>query len=83
MDYLAGASIDREYDEADRTRVIDCPMLVLWGTRGALETLYGDVLLVWRSWARDVRGRGVQASHFLAEDKPDEVARELTAFLQG
>src|SRR4051794_32298380 len=66
-DYRAGASIDREHDEGDRTRMIDCPVLVLWGTRGALEILYGDVLSVWRSWARDVRGRGVQASHFLVD----------------
>lgn len=79
-DYRAGASIDREHDEADRGRLIDCPVLVLWGTRGALEPLYGDVLAVWRSWARDVGGRGVNASHFLVEDCPEEVAAELGAF---
>jgi pimeloyl-ACP methyl ester carboxylesterase len=28
-----------------------------------------------------VRGRGLDASHFLVEDRPDEVARELIAFL--
>jgi haloacetate dehalogenase len=82
-DYRAGASIDREHDDADRGRLIECPVLALWGTRGALEFLYGDVIEVWRSWARDVRGRGVDASHFLAEDRPDEVAQELTAFLGG
>jgi len=80
-DYRAGASIDREHDEADRGRLIQCPVLALWGTRGALEFLYGDVIEVWESWAGDVRGRGVEASHFLAEDRPEEVARELTAFL--
>jgi haloacetate dehalogenase len=79
-DYRAGASIDREHDEADRGALIDCPVLVLWGTRGALEPLYGDVLAVWRSWARDVGGRGVNASHFLVEDRPEEVAAELGAF---
>jgi haloacetate dehalogenase len=79
-DYRAGASIDREHDEADRGRLIDCPVLALWGTRGALEFLYGDVLAVWRSWARDVRGRGLEASHFLVEDRPEEFARELIAF---
>ena len=49
----------------------------------ALEPLYGDVLAVWRPWARDVRGRGVEASHFLVEDRPDEVARELSAFFES
>jgi haloacetate dehalogenase len=51
--------------------------------RGALEILYGDVLEVWRAWARDVRGRGMAASHFLAEDCPEEVARELAAFFEA
>lgn len=82
-DYRAGASIDREHDEADRGRLIECPVLALWGTRGALELLYGDVLAVWRGWARDVRGRAVEASHFLVEDCPEEVSRELTAFLES
>ena len=82
-DYRAGATIDRRLDEADRGRQIDCPVIVLWGTRGALEPLYGDVLAVWRAWARDVHGRGVEASHFLVEDRPDEVARELTEFFEG
>jgi haloacetate dehalogenase len=81
-DYRAGAGIDRQLDEADRGRQIECPVLVLWGARGALEPLYGDVLAVWRPWARDVRGRGVEASHFLVEDRPDEVARELAAFFE-
>ncbi|HTP19872.1 MAG TPA: alpha/beta hydrolase [Solirubrobacteraceae bacterium] len=82
-DYRAGATIDRELDEADSGRLIECPVLALWGTRGALGRLYGDVLDVWRSWARDVRGRGVEASHFLVEDRPEEVAAELAAFFEG
>ena len=82
-DYRAGATVDRELDEADRGRLIECPVLVLWGTRGALGPLYGDVLAVWRSWARDVRGREVEASHFLVEDRPEEVASELAGFFEG
>jgi haloacetate dehalogenase len=82
-DYRAGAGIDRELDEADRGRLIECPVLALWARRGALEPLYGDVLSVWRSWAGDVRGRGLDASHFLVEDRPDEVAEEIISFLEG
>jgi haloacetate dehalogenase len=82
-DYRAGASIDRELDEADRGRQIECPVLALWGTHGALEAFYGDVLAVWRPWARDLRGHGIEASHFLVEDRPEEVARELQAFFEG
>jgi haloacetate dehalogenase len=81
-DYRAGATIDRRLDEADRGRPIECPVLCLWGSRGALPLLYGDVLEVWRPWARELSGRGLDASHFLVEDRPDEVARELTAFFE-
>jgi haloacetate dehalogenase len=79
-DYRAGATIDRELDEADRGRMIACPVLALWGLRGALPIFYGDVLDVWRPWASDLRGRGVDASHFLVEDRPQEVAGELLKF---
>jgi haloacetate dehalogenase len=79
-DYRAGATVDRELDEADRGRLIACPVLALWGRRGALEAFYGDVLAVWREWASDLRGRGVDASHFLVEDRPEEVAGELVQF---
>ncbi len=84
-DYRAGATIDRELDEADRAegRQIGCPTLALWGTRGALPVFYDDVLAVWRDWAPGVRGRAVEASHFLAEDAPQEVAGELVEFFAG
>ena len=79
-DYRAGASIDRELDEADRGTPIACPVQVLWGKRGALELFYGDVLEVWRGWAGQVTGRALDASHFLVEDRPEEVAGALAAF---
>jgi haloacetate dehalogenase len=80
-DYRAGATVDRQLDEADRGREIACPVLCLWGARGALPLFYGDVLAVWRPWAPGVTGRGVDASHFLVEDRPLEVAAALISFL--
>jgi len=81
-DYRAGATVDREHDEADRgRRRIECPVLVMWSARGALPRLYGDVLEVWRPWAREVSGRGLDATHFLVEDEPEAVAYELIALL--
>jgi haloacetate dehalogenase len=82
-DYRAGATLDRQQDEADRGRQIECPVLALWGRQGALELFYGDVLAVWRSWTLDVRGRGLDASHFVVEDRPEEVAAELAEFFGG
>jgi haloacetate dehalogenase len=82
-DYRAGAGIDRQHDDDDRAagRQITVPFLVLWSAAGALPRFYGDVLDVWRPWARDLRGRGLDASHFLVEDQPDEVAQELLTLL--
>jgi haloacetate dehalogenase len=82
-DYRAGAGIDREQDDQDRARghQITCPLLVLWSAPGALPRFYGDVLAIWRPWAQDLRGRGVDAGHFLVEDQPEQVARELSQLL--
>ena len=83
-DYRAGATVDREHDDADRgKRRIECPLLALWSARGALPRLYGDVLEVWRPWAREVSGQGLDASHFLVEDRPEDVADALTALLEA
>lgn len=82
-DYRAGATIDVEHDDADRAagRRIKCPVLALWALKGGLPRFYGDVLDVWRPWAADVRGAGVYASHFLAEDAPEATADHLISFL--
>ena len=82
-DYRAGATIDVAHDDADRAagRRVGCPTLVLWSARGALPRFYDDVLGVWRPWAPDVRGEGVDASHFIPEDRPQETAARLLAFL--
>lgn len=79
-DYRAGATIDREHDDADLGRLrIECPLLALWSAKGALPRFYGDVLDVWRPWARQVSGRGLDTSHFVVEDDPEQVAQELIA----
>jgi haloacetate dehalogenase len=79
-DYRAGATVDREHDDADLgRRRIGCPLLALWSAGGALPRFYGDVLDVWRPWADQVSGHGVSASHFLVEEQPETVADALLA----
>ena len=62
-DYRAGATIDRELDDADLAagRQIECPVLVLWGAHGGLPKVYDDVLDVWSGWATDVVGDAIDA----------------------
>ncbi len=83
-DYRAAASIDLVHDDADRGegRKVECPLLALWGGLGVMERIY-DVNEVWREYAHDVRGKPIDAGHFLAEERPEETTRELRTFLEG
>ncbi|WP_444963199.1 alpha/beta hydrolase [Nocardiopsis sp. M1B1] len=84
-DYRAGLTVDRAHEEADRAAGVRvrCPALVLWSLRDDLEELYGDPLRVWRSWADDVRGHGIDSGHHVAEEAPEELAAALGGFLTG
>jgi haloacetate dehalogenase len=80
-DYRAGASYDFALDEADYGRIrIECPLLVLWGLQDDLGSLYGDVVGIWRGWADDVRGKGIDSGHYLQEEAPDETYQALYSF---
>ncbi|HEX7827950.1 MAG TPA: alpha/beta hydrolase [Mycobacterium sp.] len=81
-DYRAAGSIDLEHDDADASagRRITSPLLALWGTRGFVGTNY-DVLDVWRTYADDVRGRGLDCGHFVPEEAPEQTIAALREFL--
>jgi haloacetate dehalogenase len=80
-DYRAGATIDCDHDQADKEagRKIQCPVLVLWGSRAKLGAWY-DPVAVWSEWAGDVEGRPLDCGHYLAEEAPDETGAELLRF---
>ncbi|KAA3625991.1 MAG: alpha/beta hydrolase [Proteobacteria bacterium] len=81
-DYLAAATIDLEHDAVDRDRRIECPLLVLWGSRGFVHRTY-DVLAVWRDYADNVTGRALDCGHFLPEEQPGAVIDELSGFFES
>lgn len=80
-DYRAAAGIDLEHDRADLARKVTAPALVLWGARGLVGAAY-DVLDVWRTRCADVRGRGLDCGHFLAEESPEDTLAELLGFFK-
>jgi haloacetate dehalogenase len=84
-DYRAGATIDREHDEADRAagKRVRCPTLILWAKRDDLERLYGDPLEPWRAWTHDVRGGPIDSGHHMAEEAPEALAAALIHFFRG
>jgi haloacetate dehalogenase len=85
-EYRAAAGIDREHEEADlrRGRKIACPIMVLWSASGGLDSWYrdeGGPLQLWRKLADQVEGEAVDGGHFFPEEKPNEAAALINAFL--
>lgn len=84
-DYRAGLTVDRADEEADRAagHRLAMPLLALWSLRDDLEDLYGDPLVIWRDWADDVRGHGIDSAHHVAEEAPQELVASLVPFLSA
>ncbi len=54
--------------------------LVLWGANGLVGKQY-DVLAIWRERAKQVSGKALPSSHWLAEEAPDLILAEVKQFL--
>lgn len=83
-DYRAGIRIDHLHDREDRDagRRVTCPMLCLWSLRDDMEQIYGDPVAVWRNWADDVRGFGIDSGHHVAEENPGALSQAIQEFLE-
>lgn len=74
-DYRASAGIDLETDRADRDagQTLAMPVGVIsqdWGAR-----LGFDARALWAAWAPDLTYEPIDAGHFMAEERPGEIAR--------
>jgi len=84
-DYRAGMSSDLDHDLSDRDagRRIQCPVHALWGDQSDDGRDLGHIA-AWQRWADgDVTGRALKCGHFLPEERPVDVAREIAEFLQN
>jgi haloacetate dehalogenase len=83
-DYRAGIRIDHEHDRDDRAsgKKVMCPMLCLWSLKDDLGTIYGDPVAIWRNWAVDVQGFGLNSGHHVAEENPKALALAIHEFLR-
>ena len=82
-DFRAAADIDLEMDKADDAagRKIQCPLHVLWGSKGTVGVLW-DMLTTWRAkCSAPVTGTGLDCGHFLQEERPQEVLAQWRQFL--
>lgn len=78
-DYRAAASIDVDHDDADQGRKLAMPILTLWAKRGVIETCF-DALDLWRQRAGRVEGEALEATHYMAEEIPKDIAARMTDF---
>ncbi len=81
-DYRAATGIDLVHDRESRAagRKVQCPMLVLWGSKGKIEQWY-EPLDVWRQYcAAEVAGCSLPTGHYLAEEAPEAVIEQFEAF---
>jgi haloacetate dehalogenase len=81
-DYRAAATIDLVHDRRDLRKKLAMPVLALWGKHAVVEAQF-DCLADWRAVARDVTGKSLPCGHFLPEEAPREVLRELRRFLEA
>ncbi|MEZ7878933.1 MAG: alpha/beta hydrolase [Rhodospirillales bacterium] len=81
-DYRAAATIDMAHDRASRDAgdKINCPLLILWGSKGKIGQWY-DPINIWSQYSQSsVQGSTVNSGHYLAEEAPSEVITQLEAF---
>lgn len=81
-DYRAAATIDIRHDDEDGARKLAMPLQVLWAKQGTIERCF-DALALWRLRARQVVGEALDATHYLAEEIPEEVAAKMLGFFEG
>jgi haloacetate dehalogenase len=85
-DYRAAASIDLAHDRADRDagKEIECDMHVLWGEHGVINRCF-EPLKDWREWVaakNKITGWATPSGHYLPEQIPEIVAKELIDFFK-
>ena len=81
-DYRAAASIDLVHDRADRDagRLLQQPLLVLWGAKGVVERCFRP-LDEWRRVAREVGGEALPCGHYIPEEAPERLLSRVVPFL--
>ncbi len=82
-DYRAGASIDLEHDMSDAESLIQCPTLILWGSKSPTTSVLFDVQAAWRNEGLNMQFKAIECGHFLPEENPHQTLSELNAFLKS
>jgi haloacetate dehalogenase len=84
-DYRAALTVDMPMDTADfeAGRKVTCPAAIYWGEKSHTEKYY-DPRKAWPQYCTNIaRIRPLPCGHYPAEQVPDEVYNELSAFFKG
>jgi haloacetate dehalogenase len=84
-DYRAAASIDLIDDKISRENKIKIkiPILILWGKKGKIGQWY-EPLSIWEEYChKKVIGYGIDTGHYLAEENPEEIIKNINEFLHN
>lgn len=85
QDYRAAATLDLDEQREDLAegRLVQCPLLVLWGKHGVIEKCF-DAVKEWRAVTKEgvpVDGYAVESGHYVPEHAPEEVLSAIQKFL--
>ncbi len=78
-DYRAAVTIDIDHDNADGDNRLTVPLQVFWAKHGAIEKCF-DALKIWRQRAISISGEALDATHYMAEEIPQDIANRMHAF---
>ncbi|HST65430.1 MAG TPA: alpha/beta hydrolase [Mycobacteriales bacterium] len=78
-DYRATAGVDLALDEADRAAGTQLAMPVAVVSQDWGAQLGFDAAALWKAWAPDLTYQPIEAGHFMAEEKPAEIAAFIRA----
>jgi pimeloyl-ACP methyl ester carboxylesterase len=85
-DYRASATVDMDEakDDLREGRLIRCPLKVFWGKHGVIEKCF-DAIKEWKDVAApgvEIGGGNVDCGHYIPEEAPELVARNIQSFFK-
>ncbi len=78
-DYRAAATIDIRHDDEDAGIKLKMPLKAIWARKGVIGRCF-DAPALWAERAENVTCEEVDATHYMAEEIPNEIATKMAAF---
>ena len=74
--------IEHERNDSDNKKIIEAPALVLWSDNDFPKNAESP-LGIWKNWCSNVDGIGLPVGHFLMEEAPEAVEKEMQKFFSS